>query len=157
MEHEPWRRAPRPKDRISLSRQGIVGGIDLHGIKMGRIKSKAAFRSSDLPRVEGAAFDQGLVRPRGRAHPDVVRADHVAQSTRFGIPPKGAIMGVEAETCSRSGFVKGFRPLNGYSAAPWSLSRATRAAACSAAFLLLPVPRVVKKVPTLRRISNFLS
>ena len=63
------RRPLCPKDGVSLGRQGIVGGVDFHGIKMLGIESKPAFRGSDLPRVEGAAFDQGLVGPGGCAHP----------------------------------------------------------------------------------------
>ena len=69
MEYEPGWRPPCPKDRISLSRQGIVGGVDFYGVEMLGIKPKPAFRGSDLPRVEGAAFDQGLVGLGGCAHP----------------------------------------------------------------------------------------
>ena len=69
MEYEPGWRPPGPKDRVSLSRQGIVGRVYFYGVEMLGIKSKPAFRGSDLPRVEGAAFDQGLVGPGCRAHP----------------------------------------------------------------------------------------
>ncbi len=68
MEYESRRRAACPKVCISLSRQGIVRRVDFYGIKMFGIKSKPAFRGSGLPRVEGAAFDQGLVGPGGCAH-----------------------------------------------------------------------------------------
>lgn len=69
VEYEPLRRTPCPKDRISLSKQGIVGGIYLHSVKVLGIESKPTFRGSYLPRVEGAASDQGFVGPGGRAHP----------------------------------------------------------------------------------------
>ena len=69
MEYEPLGRAPCPEGRISLRGQGIVGGIYLDSIEVLGIKSKSAFRGSDLPRVEAVAFYQGLLGPRSRAHP----------------------------------------------------------------------------------------
>ena len=65
---EPLGRPLSPKHCSSLSRQGVVCGIDLHGIKVLSIEPKPAFRGSYLPRVEGAAFDQGLVGPGGRPY-----------------------------------------------------------------------------------------
>ena len=68
VEHEVRRRPFFPENGISLGRQCVVGGIDFYGVKMLCVESKSAFRGIDLPGVEGAAFDQGLVGPGSRAH-----------------------------------------------------------------------------------------